>query len=84
MEEIDGVAEYRDRLLALPCLKETSYPRCLLLDKYNDDRDTSLIISYLQGDSSMGLGSSAGKVKKSESFDAAKTFKNTRNVEFVY
>jgi len=27
MEETDGVAEYRDRLLALPCLKETSYPR---------------------------------------------------------
>jgi len=27
MEEMDGVAEYRDRLLALPCLKETSYPR---------------------------------------------------------
>ena len=28
---------------------------------------------YLQGNSSLGLGSSSGKVKKSESFDAAKT-----------
>ena len=35
-----------------------------------------MILRYkpcLQGNSSLGLGSSAGKVKKSESFDAAKT-----------
>ena len=37
MEEVDGVAEYRDRLLALPCIKDTSYPRSLPIDKYADD-----------------------------------------------
>ena len=35
MEEVDGVAEYRDRLLALPCLKETSYPRYLSSDEFH-------------------------------------------------
>ena len=31
MEEMEGVAEYRDRLLVLPCIKETSYPRCFFI-----------------------------------------------------
>ena len=39
MEEVGGVAEYRDRLLALPCIKDTSYPRSLPIDKYADDDD---------------------------------------------
>ena len=44
MEEMDGVAEYRDRLLALPCLKETSYPRSLpFYEFYNYD---IIMISY--------------------------------------
>ena len=32
MEGEEVVAAYRDRLLALPCVKDTSYPRYLLRD----------------------------------------------------
>ena len=44
MEEMDGVAEYRDRLLALPCLKETSYPRSLSIDEFDNYDMTIMII----------------------------------------
>ena len=44
MEEMDGVAEYRDRLLALPCLKETSYPRSLPIDEFDNYDMTIMII----------------------------------------